>query len=115
MMKKLSDMRCAELLMPGITPHRTLTLYPGFRIQRLRNLRLIFLHLLFVLAMLSGNLIIAQTWTKAPNPIWTPWGESITDPNAVLREYPRPQMVRTDWQNLNGVWSVWQGQDINFT
>ena len=33
----------------------------------------------------------------------TIWGEGL-DPNAVLQEYPRPQMVRESYQNLNGLW-----------
>ena len=33
----------------------------------------------------------------------TPWGEAL-DPDAVLQEYPRPQLVRDSYLNLNGVW-----------
>ena len=33
----------------------------------------------------------------------TPWGEKVTSENA-WREYPRPQMVRENWTNLNGEW-----------
>ena len=33
----------------------------------------------------------------------TEWGEKVTPENA-WREYPRPQMVRADWTNLNGFW-----------
>lgn len=33
----------------------------------------------------------------------TPWAEEVS-PENVLKEYPRPQMVRTDWMNLNGLW-----------
>ena len=33
----------------------------------------------------------------------TIWGEQL-DPNAVLQEYPRPQMVRESYRNLNGLW-----------
>ena len=33
----------------------------------------------------------------------TVWGERL-DPNAVLQEYPRPQMVRNSYVNLNGSW-----------
>lgn len=33
----------------------------------------------------------------------TIWGETL-DPNAVLQEYPRPQMVRRSYRNLNGLW-----------
>lgn len=37
-------------------------------------------------------------------PIMTKWGREVTPENA-WREYPRPQMVRKDWLNLNGHWS----------
>ena len=33
----------------------------------------------------------------------TPWGEAL-DKNAVLQEYPRPQLRRESFYNLNGVW-----------
>lgn len=34
----------------------------------------------------------------------TPWGAELTPENA-WTEYPRPQMRRKDWKNLNGSWS----------
>ena len=33
----------------------------------------------------------------------TTWGEKVTSENA-WRDYPRPQMVRQNWTNLNGDW-----------
>ncbi len=33
----------------------------------------------------------------------TPWGEKVTEQNA-WQAYPRPQMRRKQWQNLNGRW-----------
>ena len=33
----------------------------------------------------------------------TQWGEDL-DPADVLSEYPRPQMMRDRWANLNGLW-----------
>ena len=36
-------------------------------------------------------------------PLTTPWGEKVTSENA-WREYPRPQMMRGGWTNLNGDW-----------
>lgn len=35
--------------------------------------------------------------------MYTPWGEKL-DADNVLREYPRPQMVRSSYINLNGFW-----------
>ena len=34
----------------------------------------------------------------------TPWGAKL-DPAAVWAEYPRPQLQRKNWTNLNGLWS----------
>ncbi len=42
-------------------------------------------------------------WKMADQPMVTRWGEEVTPENA-WREYPRPQMVRSNWQNLNGLW-----------
>ncbi|MFV2069903.1 MAG: glycoside hydrolase family 2 protein [Pirellulales bacterium] len=33
----------------------------------------------------------------------TRWAKDV-DPDSVHEEYPRPQMVRPNWQNLNGLW-----------
>jgi hypothetical protein len=47
----------------------------------------------------------AQTeWKIMPVPVKTRWAEQVT-PSNVLSEYPRPQMVRTKWENLNGLWN----------
>lgn len=32
------------------------------------------------------------------------WGKEVS-PENVWREYPRPQLVRSDWMNLNGLWN----------
>ena len=45
----------------------------------------------------------AAAYAPAKSPLMTPWGEKITPANA-WREYPRPQMVRPNWTNLNGEW-----------
>ncbi|MDX9867524.1 MAG: glycoside hydrolase family 2 TIM barrel-domain containing protein [Kiritimatiellia bacterium] len=38
-----------------------------------------------------------------PSALITPWGETVTDQNA-WTGYPRPQLRRKAWQNLNGSW-----------
>ena len=46
--------------------------------------------------------LLCGAYTQAPG-MKTPWGEKVTPENA-WREYPRPQMVRDAWTNLNGLW-----------
>ena len=45
----------------------------------------------------------AADWKPAAGPLMTQWAKDVS-PEKALPEYPRPQMVRTDWQNLNGLW-----------
>ena len=42
-------------------------------------------------------------WKPAEGPLMTRWAETVSPENA-HPEYPRPQMVRKDWLNLNGLW-----------
>jgi Glycosyl hydrolases family 2, sugar binding domain/Glycosyl hydrolases family 2/Glycosyl hydrolases family 2, TIM barrel domain len=42
-------------------------------------------------------------WHRQSPPLSTPWTQ-LVGPNNALPEYPRPQMVRERWMNLNGVW-----------
>ena len=42
-------------------------------------------------------------WAPAGDNIRTCWAEEVS-PASVHPEYPRPQMVRTEWQSLNGMW-----------
>ncbi len=63
---------------------------------------------LFVLLSLSASsmpLAAQETtnWHKAEPPIQTRWYDEVSPDNA-LPEYPRPQMVRDAWLNLNGLW-----------
>ena len=45
----------------------------------------------------------AADWKPAAGPLMTKWAKDVK-PSKVLPEYPRPQMVRAEWQNLNGLW-----------
>ncbi len=45
----------------------------------------------------------AAEWQPAGDFIRTRFAKDVTPDNA-WREYPRPQMVRKDWQSLNGLW-----------
>ena len=42
-------------------------------------------------------------WSPVPGRIQTRWEKDV-NPACPLPEYPRPQMVRKDWMNLNGLW-----------
>jgi len=52
---------------------------------------------------LSDSTLAAEPWHPAPRPLMTPWSDQVAPTNA-LPEYPRPQLVRKDWLNLNGLW-----------
>src|SRR3954470_20363140 len=47
--------------------------------------------------------VTAADWKPAASPLMTRWGKAVTPDNA-WKEYPRPQLVRKEWQNLNGLW-----------
>ncbi|MGE0588556.1 MAG: glycoside hydrolase family 2 protein [Cyclobacteriaceae bacterium] len=44
-----------------------------------------------------------QQWQPVPGKLVTEWAVQI-DPTKPLNEYPRPQLVRNNWVNLNGIW-----------
>jgi len=56
-----------------------------------------------VLFLLLSCSLFAAAWQPAQAPLMTQWAEDVT-PNNVWPEYPRPHMVRQNWQNLNGLW-----------
>ena len=43
-------------------------------------------------------------WAPVGDRIMTEWASQV-DPDNVLPEYPRPQLVREEWLNMNGLWS----------
>jgi Glycosyl hydrolases family 2/Glycosyl hydrolases family 2, sugar binding domain/Glycosyl hydrolases family 2, TIM barrel domain len=45
----------------------------------------------------------AANWQPANGPLMTRWARDVS-PDRVLPEYPRPQLVRDEWLNLNGLW-----------
>ena len=45
----------------------------------------------------------AQNYTPVKGKLMTRWGQNVTPGNA-WKEYPRPQLKRNTWQNLNGLW-----------
>jgi hypothetical protein len=55
------------------------------------------------IALLGWAAATAADWKPAKGPLMTRWAKDVA-PDKVHSEYPRPQMVRKDWQNLNGLW-----------
>jgi hypothetical protein len=56
-----------------------------------------------VVILASAVPLRAADWKPAKLSIPTRWSAEVSPANA-LPEYPRPQMVRPDWTNLNGLW-----------
>ena len=61
----------------------------------------------FLLLSLLPITLMAQFSPKT-TPIKTQWTDQV-DKNNPLPEYPRPQLVRADWMNLNGYWEFKSG------
>ena len=59
--------------------------------------------ILFTSLLLSYG-AMAQGWTPVGDNIKTEWINDV-DPTCPRPEYPRPQMVRNSWMNLNGLWN----------
>jgi hypothetical protein len=66
-------------------------------------------HLNLLAAALCGLSLLssarADDWRPAKGPLDTRWTKDVS-PKDALPEYPRPQMVRKDWLNLNGLWDI---------
>lgn len=58
---------------------------------------------LVIAAILLGLSPLHAEWKPAPSPLMTDFAKAVS-PTKVHPEYPRPQMVRKDWVNLNGLW-----------
>ncbi len=60
------------------------------------------------IVLLSGAIVACKTepavaWAPVQGRIMTRWAAEVR-PDLVLPEYPRPQLVRARWLNLNGLW-----------
>lgn len=72
---------------------------------------------LLLAGIITGQLLFAQNYQRQSVPIETRWAKEVSSTNA-LTEYPRPQLLRKDWKNLNGLWeyaitALRQAQDDN--
>ncbi len=72
-------------------------------VHRVRGIKALSIWAVSIFSLLS---------VSASDSNWTPVGDRLrtrfaadVDPRSPLPEYPRPQMVRGQWLNLNGIWS----------
>ncbi len=57
----------------------------------------------FGMLLLLAVPLLSQEWQPVPITLTTPWTSQVRA-DKVLPEYPRPQLVRKQWINLNGLW-----------
>lgn len=59
-----------------------------------------------LLALLVAGRVCA--WQMKQAPLMTQWA-ALVNTNSPFPEYPRPQLVRSNWLNLNGIWQFQSG------
>ncbi len=57
----------------------------------------------FILIFSGCREEIYYSWKPVDGYLFTRWSAAV-DPDSVWQQYPRPQMVRDEWLNLNGLW-----------
>ncbi|KAA6303012.1 MAG: Beta-galactosidase [Candidatus Ordinivivax streblomastigis] len=55
-------------------------------------------------AYAPDNTSVSSNYAKKTAPLMTVWGEALKATDPILNEYPRPQLKREGWTNLNGIW-----------
>ncbi|HTU26348.1 MAG TPA: family 16 glycoside hydrolase [Pirellulales bacterium] len=61
--------------------------------------------LALALLCLPAASALADEWKPGVAPLMTRWAKDVSPKNA-HPEYPRPQLVRPQWQSLNGLWEL---------
>ena len=64
---------------------------------------------LVVAGLALAQVPAAVAWAPGKAPLKTRWTDQVR-PNAAHPEYPRPQMTRSQWLNLNGLWQFQFGK-----
>jgi hypothetical protein len=57
----------------------------------------------FFICVVATTSMAQTNWKMAPIPVQSRWAKDVSPANA-WTEYPRPQLQRSNWQNLNGLW-----------
>lgn len=72
------------------------------------------MHLTLVFSFIGGlSLLTAaptSAWVPKQAPLMTKWAKDV-NPAKPWPDYPRPQFVRRDWLNLNGIWEYQPGAE----
>lgn len=63
------------------------------------------------MAVTGISRVDAAGWAPKTPPLSTPWTNQVGPQNA-LPDYPRPQLVRSAWLNLNGLWQYQDSEQI---
>ena len=63
-----------------------------------------FSRLFAILICTVVSFTVDAQWKRVPGKIASEWADNV-NPESVLPEYPRPQMQRASWTNLNGLWN----------
>src|SRR5689334_9431217 len=59
--------------------------------------------IVYLMLSLVPGVGVPADWKPAAGPLMTRWAKDVS-PDKAHPEYPRPQMVRDKWTNLNGLW-----------
>lgn len=58
-----------------------------------------------LLVAVMASTLSAHDWPPTKAPLMTKWAKDVSQSSGKVHpEYPRPQLVREHWQNLNGLW-----------
>ncbi len=71
----------------------------------LNNMRIRAVPCAFIISFLAVSFRVEAAWQTGAGPLKTRWAKEVSPQNA-LPDYPRPQMARSDWMNLNGLWDL---------
>src|SRR5580765_7141183 len=89
-------------------------LLPCNRFREKRRKRVKICVLAVVILSFCRMVTAADNWKPAKAPLMTRWAKDVSPAN-VHPEYPRPQMVRKEWKNLNGLWQFASADEVKET